>query len=217
MHKNYANMDGLIAGWGMDTKWGRLTRNLKFGHQRIMSNSECRRFGLYIGDNTVCTSTETASIACEVAMWTLWATWSKIIQKSYISIHAAKRATRALHFHTRSARIARLVSCIQPYFSLQMHAKLEMAHRLKTSKMRHNSTSINTWRYDVNIVTVCVVKPRYKSPLKPRRAWAFDALVQHFTPKGHYFAHWFGMRTFSLRVNGAKTRVLHACVKKRMF
>ena len=34
-----------------------------------------------------------------------------------------------------------------------MHAKPELAHRLKTSKMRRNSTSLNTCQRDVNIVT----------------------------------------------------------------
>ena len=60
---------------------------------------------------------------------------------------------------------------------------------------------------------------------------AFYALVKHvspkggyFTPKGHYFApqgHYFAHRCekgpFFLFVNGAKTRVLHACVKKKTF
>ena len=43
-----------------------------------------------------------------------------------------------LHFHTSSERIARVASCIEPYFSLQIHAKPELAHRLQTSRMRHN-------------------------------------------------------------------------------
>ena len=49
-------------------------------------------------------------------------------------------------FHMSSERIARVASCIELYFSLQMHAKLELAHRLQTSKMRRNSTSLNTFR-----------------------------------------------------------------------
>ena len=32
------------------------------------------------------------------------------------------------------------------------------------------------------------------------------------TRKGHYFAHWCWKRPFSLSVNGAQTRVLHACI-----
>ena len=34
------------------------------------------------------------------------------------------------HFHTRSERITRVASCIEPYFSLQMHAKPELDHPL---------------------------------------------------------------------------------------
>ena len=52
---------------------------------------------------------------------------------------------------------------------------------------------------------------------------AFYALVKYvspkrdyFTPKGHYFAHWCKKRPFSLSVNGSQTRVLHACVKKKV-
>ena len=33
-----------------------------------------------------------------------------------------KRAVGALHFYTSSERIARVASCIEPYFSLQIHA-----------------------------------------------------------------------------------------------
>ena len=50
-----------------------------------------------------------------------------------------------------------------------MHAKPELAHRLQTSKMRHNLTSLNTCQHDVDIVTVCVARRRCTAPLKPRR------------------------------------------------
>ena len=39
----------------------------------------------------------------------------------------------------------------------EMHAKLELAHHLQTSKMRLNLTSLNTCQHDGNIVTVCIV------------------------------------------------------------
>ena len=56
---------------------------------------------------------------------------------------------------------ARVASNIEPYFSLQMHAKLEPAHRLQTSKMRRNSTSLTSCQHDnVNIVIVCVARRR---------------------------------------------------------
>ena len=50
-----------------------------------------------------------------------------------------------------------MASCIEPYFSLQMHPKLELAHRLQTSKMRRSSTSLNICQHDVNIVIICVI------------------------------------------------------------
>ena len=77
----------------------------------------------------------------------------------------------------------------------------ELAHRLQTSKMRRNSTSLNSCKHDdINIVTVSVARRRWTAPLKPRKPCVrhfttFYALVKHvlpkgdyFTPKGHYFA-----------------------------
>ena len=77
----------------------------------------------------------------------------------------------------------------------------ELSHRLQTSKMRRNSTSLNSCQHDdINIVTVSVARRRWRAPLKPRRPCVkhfttFYALVKHvspkddyFTPKGHYFA-----------------------------
>ena len=58
-------------------------------------------------------------------------------------------------FNNRSERIARVVSCIEPYYFLQMHTEPELAYRLQTSKMRHNSTSLNTCQHDVDMVTIC--------------------------------------------------------------
>ena len=55
------------------------------------------------------------------------------------------------------------------YFSLQVHAKLELAYRLQTSKMRRNSTSLNTCQHDVNIVIVCVAKQRCTASFKTRK------------------------------------------------
>ena len=113
----------------------------------------------------------------------------------------------------------------------------ELAHRLQTSKMRRKSTSLDSCQQDdMNIVTVSVARWRWTAPLKPRRPCvkhftAFYALLKYvapkgdyFTPKGHffvpyghYFVHWCEKRPFSLSVNGAQTRVLHACVKKKIF
>ena len=106
----------------------------------------------------------------------------------------------------------------------------ELAHRLQTSKMRRNSTSLDRCQHDdINIVTVSVARRRWTAPLKPQRPCikhftTFYALLKHvspkgdyFTPKGHYFAHWCEKRPFSLSVNDAQIRVLHACVKKKTF
>ena len=95
-------------------------------------------------------------------------------------------------------RYKSVASCFEPCFSLQIYAKPELAHRLQTSKMRRNSTSLNICQHDVNIVTVRVVRRRFTAPLKPQRP-----CVNHFTPNGHYFAYWSGKRPFSLSVNGA--------------
>ena len=82
-----------------------------------------------------------------------------------------------------SERIVHVASCFEPYFSLQMHTKPELAHRLQTSKMRRNSTSLNTCQHDVNVKateTVCL--------LIFAVCKAFFAVVKHFAPKCHYFA-----------------------------
>ena len=57
---------------------------------------------------------------------------------------------------------------------------------------------------------------RYKRPKRTTETVgkAFCALLKHFAPNGHYFAHWCGNRQFSLSAKGAQTRGLHACVKK---
>ena len=53
---------------------------------------------------------------------------------------------------------------------------------------------------------------------------AFYALAKHltpkgdyFAPKGHYFEHWCGKRPLLLSLNGAQTRVLHACLENKIF
>ena len=57
-----------------------------------------------------------------------------------------------VHFDTRGRNgrfaPARVASFIEPYFSLQMHATHELAHRLQTSKMRRNSTSLNSCQHN---------------------------------------------------------------------
>ena len=69
----------------------------------------------------------------------------------------------------------------------------ELAHRLQTSKMRRNSTSLDSCQHDdINIVTVSVARRRWMAPLKPRRPCVkhfttFYALLKHFPPKGDYF------------------------------
>ena len=103
----------------------------------------------------------------------------------------------------------------------------ELAHRLQTSKMRRNSTSLDRCQHDdINIVIVSVARRRWTAPLTPRRPCVnhfttFYTLLKHVSPEGHffallghYFAHWYEKRPFSLSVNGAQTRVVHACVKK---
>ena len=112
----------------------------------------------------------------------------------------------------------------------------ELAHRLQISKMRRNWTSLDSCQHDdINIVTVGVARRRWTAPLKPRRPCVkhfttFHVLLKHVSPKGdyftpkdhffapygYYFAHWCEKRPFSLSVNGAQTRVLHACVKKNI-
>ena len=39
-------------------------------------------------------------------------------------------SVKVLYFRTSIERIARMASCIEPYCSLQMHAKPELTHRL---------------------------------------------------------------------------------------
>ena len=99
----------------------------------------------------------------------------------------------------------------------------ESTHRLQTSKMRRNSTLLDSCQHDdINIVTISVARRCWTAPLKPWRPCVkhfttFYALLKHVSPKGDYFAHWCKKRPFSLSVNGAQTRVLHACVKKKIF
>ena len=50
-----------------------------------------------------------------------------------------------------------------------MHARPEFAHCLQTSKMRRNSTLLNTSQDEINIVTICVGRQRCAALLKPRR------------------------------------------------
>ena len=91
-----------------------------------------------------------------------------------------KRAVRTLRVwkcRTSSERIGCVTSCIEPCFSLQMHAKPELAHRLQTSKMRRNPISLNSCQHDdIYIVTVSVARRLWTAPLKPRRP-----CVKHFT------------------------------------
>ena len=68
-----------------------------------------------------------------------------------------------------------------------------MAHRLQTSKMRRNSTSLDSCQHDdINIVTISVARRRWTASLKPRRPCVkhfitFYALLKYVSPKGDYF------------------------------
>ena len=69
----------------------------------------------------------------------------------------------------------------------------ELAHRLQTSKMHRNSTSLDSCQHDdINIVTISVARRRWTAPLRPRRPCVkhfttFYALLKHVVPKGDYF------------------------------
>ena len=69
----------------------------------------------------------------------------------------------------------------------------ELAHRLQTSKMRRNSTSLDSCQHDdTNIVTDSVATRRWTAPLKLRRPCvkhftSFYAPLKHVSPKGDYF------------------------------
>ena len=93
----------------------------------------------------------------------------------------------------------------------------ELAHRLQTSKMRRNSTSLDSCQHnDINIVTVSVARQRWTAPLKPRRPCikhftTFYALLKHVSPKGDYFTpkgHFLRSRAIILRT-GARRGHFH--------
>ena len=84
----------------------------------------------------------------------------------------------------------------------------ELAHRLLTSKMRRNSTSLDSCQHDdIKIVTVSIARRRWTAPLKPRRPCAkhfttFYALLKHVSPTGDYFTpkgHFLRPRAILLR------------------
>ena len=105
-----------------------------------------------------------------------------------------------MHFSTSSERIARVASCIGPYFSSQMHAIPEFSHRLQTSKMRRDSTSLNSLQHDdINIVTVSVARWRWTAPLKPRRP-----CVKNFMVPSDFKI--FGLCMLAVTIDNKKTR-----------
>ena len=58
-----------------------------------------------------------------------------------------KRVVGALHFYTSNERIAREASCIEPYFSLQIHANpswLTVYRHRKCAVTQIHSTAVNT-------------------------------------------------------------------------
>ena len=89
----------------------------------------------------------------------------------------------------------------------------ELAHRLQTSKMRRNSTSLDSCQHDdINIVTVSVTRRRWTAPLKPRRPCVkrlttFYALLKHVSPKDNYFTpkgHFLHPRAIILRTGARR-------------
>ena len=73
----------------------------------------------------------------------------------YSDTNGPKRAVGVLHFYTCSERIARTI------FFFTNSCEPELAHRLQTSKMRRNSTSLDSCQHDdINIVTVSVARRR---------------------------------------------------------
>ena len=120
-----------------------------------------------------------------------------------------KRAVGALHFYTSSERIVRVASCI----FLTNSCEPELAHRLQTSKMRCNSTSLDSCQYgDIIIVTVSVARRRWTAPLKPRRPCVnhfttFHALLKQVSPKSDYFTpkgHFLRPRAIILRTSARR-------------
>ena len=61
--------------------------------------------------------------------------------------------------------------------------------------------------------TLAVHSPAFVS----LRVRYYYTLIKHFTPKGHYFAHWRGKKPFLRTVSGAQTMFLHVCVKKKLM
>ena len=117
---------------------------------------------------------------------------------------------RIVYFDTRgeNGRLAHLqwANCpcglmCRTIFFFTNSCEPELAHRLQTSKMRRNWTSLDSCQHDdINILTVSVARRRWTAPLKLRRPCikhftTFYALLKHvspkgdyFTPKGHFFA-----------------------------
>ena len=69
------------------------------------------------------------------------------MQHSIFRYKRPKRAVGALYFYTSSERIARLAPCIEPYFSLQIHASpswLTVYRHRKCAVTQRHSTAVNT-------------------------------------------------------------------------
>ena len=108
-----------------------------------------------------------------------------------------KKLWKIVYFDTRgqNGRLAHY-KCGPMYrtiFFFTNSCEPELAHRLQTSKMRRNSTALDSCQHDdINIVTVSVAKWRWTAPSKPRRPCVkhfttFYALLKHVSPKGDYF------------------------------
>ena len=74
-----------------------------------------------------------------------------LVKKWYISIQEAEtggwRTARVkMHFYTSSERIARVASCIETYFSVQIHANpswLTVYRHRKCAATQRHSTAVN--------------------------------------------------------------------------
>ena len=87
-------------------------------------------------------SFETWNLSFEKRRWTH--DWRR---NSIFRYKRPKRAFGALHFYTSSERIARVASCIEPYFSLQIHTNpswLTVYRHRKWAVTQLYSTAVNT-------------------------------------------------------------------------
>ena len=133
--------------------------------------------------------------------------------KQYISIQEAKTGgwrTAFLHEQWANRPCGLMYRTIFFFTNL---CEPELAHRLQTSKMRRNSTSLDGCQHhDINIVTISVARRRWTAPLKSRRPCVkhfttFYALLKHVSPKSDYFTpkgHFLRTRAIFLRTGARR-------------